>query len=110
MQSLVHIQSGKFRNIYMFVISNRKSFIPQILKVASPLRKKLIYFSPLGFEIQKNITIVKPENLSSTRSELFNDIFRTDKNPTHSWGTASIFQFSDIVFERTLIILMAIKI
>ena len=38
----------------MFVISKSKSFIPQILKVVSPLGKKLIYFSPLGFVIQKN--------------------------------------------------------
>ena len=38
----------------MFVTRNSKSFIPQILKAVSPLGKKLMYFSPLGFEIQKN--------------------------------------------------------
>ena len=45
-QSLVHIQLRKFGNNYMFVISNNKSFMPQILKVVSPLGKNLIYFVP----------------------------------------------------------------
>ena len=31
-----------------------RSFISQILKVVSPLGEKLMLFSPLGFEIQKN--------------------------------------------------------
>ena len=38
----------------MPVISNSKSFIPQTLKVVSPLGKSLIYFSPLEFVTQKN--------------------------------------------------------
>ena len=76
----------------MFVISSSKSFIPRILKVVSPLRKTLIHFSPLGFEIQKNY--------DSETSEFKFHSFRafqrylTDKNPTHSRGTASVFQFS----------------
>ena len=37
----------------MFVISDSKSFIRQILKVERPLGKKLIHFSPVGFVIQK---------------------------------------------------------
>ena len=49
-----NIQLSKFGNIHIFVTSNSRSFIPQILKVVSPLGKKLIYFSPLGFVIQKN--------------------------------------------------------
>ena len=52
-----------------FVIRNSKRFSPQILKVVSPLGKKLIFFSPLGFEIQKNYD---PE--SFTHSE---PIYRT---------------------------------
>ena len=72
-QSLVHIQFTKFWNIYMFVIDNSKSFIPQILKVMSPLVEKLIYFSPLGFLIEKNYASEISEfKLHSFRA--FNDI------------------------------------
>ena len=99
MLSLVHIQSwwrqgksSKFGNIYMFVIRNRKSFIPQILKFVSPLGKKFIYFSPLGFEIQKNYDSETSEfKLHSFRTFQW---YLTDKIPTHSRGTASIFHSS----------------
>ena len=68
-----------------------KSFIPEILKLVSLLGKKLIYFSPLGFEIQKKY------DSESSEFELnsFNASQRrlTDKNPTHSRKTASVFQF-----------------
>ena len=76
----------------MFVISNGKSFIPQILKVVSPLGEKLINFSPLGFVIQKNYDSETSEfKLHSFRA--FQQ-YLTDKNPTHSQRTGSVFQFS----------------
>ena len=42
------------QQIWKYLLGIGKSFIAQILKVVSPLRKKLVCFSPLGFEIQKN--------------------------------------------------------
>ena len=96
MQSLIHIQSSKVGNIYMFVISNRKSFIPQISKFVSFLGEKLIYSSPLGFEIQKNYD----SETSQFKLHSFRAFQRylTDKIPTHSRGTASISQFSSRSF------------
>ena len=73
----------------MFVISNSKSFIPQILKVVSPLGKKLIYFSHLGFMIQKNFDSEASEfKLHSFRAF---QRYLTDKNTTHGRGTVSTF-------------------
>ena len=48
------MEQNKLGNFYIFVISNSHSFIPQVFKVVGPLGKKIIFFSPLGFEIQKN--------------------------------------------------------
>ena len=71
LQSLVHIQLGKFG----------KSFIPQILKVVKPLGKKLIYFSHWGFVIQKNYDSETSEyKLHSFRAF---QRYLTDKNLTH---------------------------
>ena len=86
----------------MFSISNSKSFIPQILKVVGPLRKKLIYFSSLEFLIQKNY--------DSETSEFKHHSFRAfqqylaDRNPTHGRGAALIFQSDlvQVVFQHTL--------
>ena len=50
------------------VISNSKS--SQILKVVGPLRKKLVFFSLLGFEMQR-ITISKPQNSSFEEEHQF---------------------------------------
>ena len=89
MQSLVHIKLSKFENVYMFVISNSKDFITQIFKVVSPLG---IYFSSLGFVLQKNCGSETPEfKLHSFRAF---QRYPTDKNPTDGGGTVSIFQFS----------------
>ena len=73
MQSLVQIQVSKFGNIYTFVIRSSKSFIPQILKVLSPLEKKTNIFSPLGFEIQKNYGSEAIEFKRHSFTELFNN-------------------------------------
>ena len=40
--------------IFVFVISNNKSFISQNLKVVSPLGGKFDFFSRSGFEIQSD--------------------------------------------------------
>ena len=72
-QSLVHIQLSKSGNIYVFVISSRKGFISQSLKVVSPLGERLIILVPWDLQYKK-ITILKPQNSSSTHSELVNDI------------------------------------
>ena len=39
------MEQNKLRNLYIFLISNNHSFIPQILKVVSPLGKKIIFSS-----------------------------------------------------------------
>ena len=77
---------------YVFVMSNSKSFIPQILKVVYPLGEKLIYYSSLGFVIQKNCD----SETSDFKLSLFRAFQRylTDKNPRHIRGTPSSFQFS----------------
>ena len=65
----------------MFVISNGKSLIPQILKVVSSLGEKLFYFSPLGFLIQKNYDSETSEfKLHSFRAF---QRYLTDQNSTH---------------------------
>ena len=51
-------QVSKFGSIYMFVISNSKSLIPQSLKVVSPLRKKLIFLVSWAVKY-KRITILE---------------------------------------------------
>ena len=67
-------------------------FIPQILKVVSHCEKKLIYFSLLGFVIQKSYDSETSEfKLHSFRAF---QRYLTDKNPTHGRGTAAIFQFN----------------
>ena len=43
-----------FKNFYIFVISNNKSFIFQNLKVVGPLREKFDFFCHSGFEIQSD--------------------------------------------------------
>ena len=48
------MEQNKLGNFYIFVISDSQSIISQILKVVGPKGKKIIFFSPLGFEIQKN--------------------------------------------------------
>ena len=84
----------------MFVISNSKSFIPQILKAVCPLGIKLIYYSPLGFVIQKNYDSETSEfNLNSFSAF---QRYLTDKNPAHGRGAASFFfNLVRVVFERT---------
>ena len=65
----------------MFMIKNSKSFIAQILKVVSPLGKKLIFFSLLGFEIQKNYDSETSKfKLHSFRAF---QLYKKDWNPTH---------------------------
>ena len=92
----------------MFVISCSKSFIPQVLKVASSLGKKLIYFSSLGFVIWKNY--------DSKTSELKLHSFRafqrylTDNNLTRGGGTVSVFQFSSCSFLNDSVLLCGCEI
>ena len=84
----------------MFVISNSKSFLPQILKVVSPLGEKLIYFSPLAFVIRKNHDFETSEfKLCSFRA--FQQ-YLTDKNSSHGRRAASFFQFSADNFQMYL--------
>ena len=66
--------------------------VSQILKVVSPLGKKLFSFSPLGLEIQKDYD----SEISEFKLQSFRAFQRylTDKNPTPSRETASITQFS----------------
>ena len=88
-QSLVHTQVSKFGNIYTYMIRNGKSFIAQILKVVSPLGKRLIFFSPLEFKIKKNYDSETLDfKLHSFRAF---QRYLTDKNPTHGRGTVSVF-------------------
>ena len=47
-------QSKLFENLYIFSISNNKSFISQNFKVVGPLGGKFDFFSLSGFEIQSN--------------------------------------------------------
>ena len=82
----------------MFVISNSKNFIPQILKVVSPLGKNLIYFSPLGFVIQKNCDSETSEfKLHSFRAF---QRYQIDKNPDEEQH--QFFNLVHVVFKRTL--------
>ena len=90
---LCNIQLRKFENIYI-VISNSKSFVPQILKVVSPFGKKLIYFSPLGSVIQIDYDSETSEfKLHSFR--VF-ERYLTDKNPIEEQH--QFFQFSTSSF------------
>ena len=77
----------------MFMISESKSFIPQILKVVIPLTKKLIFFNHLGFEIQKNYD---SETLAFKFDSfrVFQRYLTDDQNARHSRRTVSVFQSS----------------
>ena len=57
----------------MFVISNSNSFIPQILKVVSPLGEKSFISVPWDLHY-KRITIPKLQNSRSAHLELLSDI------------------------------------
>ena len=108
MQSLVHNQLSKFGNIYMLVISISKSFIPPILKVVSPFRKYLIYFSPLGFVLQKNYDSETSEfKLHSFRA--FRQ-YLTGKSQRLVEEQHQFFNLVHVVFERTLDSLLSVNV
>ena len=99
--SLVHSQVSKFEYIYMFVIWTSKSFITQIWKFVSPLGKKLIFFSSIGFEIQSNYG---PETLEfELHSFRAFQLYLTDKNQHMVKEQCQFFILMHIVFECTVV-------
>ena len=85
------MEENKLGNFYIFVISNSQSFSPQILEVVGALGEKIIFFSPLGFEIQKN------SDYQTTKFKLHSfrafERYLTDKIQTHGRGTVSVLTF-----------------
>ena len=59
----------KPENFFIFVISNNKSFVSQILKVVGPLGENLIFSVSLDLKF-KAILIMKPQKSSSNQAEL----------------------------------------
>ena len=49
--------------------------------------------------------IIRPQNPGFTHSRL--QRYLTAKNPIHSRGTVSVFQFSALSFERTLVVIIS---
>ena len=75
------MEQNKLRNIYILVISNSYSFIPQTLNVVCPLGKKIIF--SVNWDLKhERITIIGPQR------------YLTDKKPTPGRGTVSVSQFS----------------
>ena len=50
----LYIQHSKNENVYLFVVSNTQSFTPTIFGVVGTLGVNLDFFSPVGFDIQRD--------------------------------------------------------
>ena len=81
----------------IFVISNNKSFISQTLKVEGPLREKLDFFSPSGFEIQSEFDYrTSKMKFYSVRAL---KCYVNEKNLIHRRVAATISKLSKQIFE-----------
>ena len=85
-----------FLNVYMLYVGNIQSFPPQIFEVVGPLRENLEFFSPLGFDIQRNsdheTPVIKLYSVRALKRYL------NEKN-LHGRVTATISKFSLQIFE-----------
>ena len=93
----LYIQHSKLEKFCIFVISNNKSFISQNLKFAGPLGGKFNFFSPSGFEIQRDF------DYRSSKIKFYSvralKCYLNEKNLMHDRVTATIPQFSPQIFE-----------
>ena len=81
----------------LFVISNKKSLIYQILKFVGPLRVKFHFFNPLGFEIQSDFDYKASEvKLFSVKAL---KQYLNEKNLIHGRETATFSKLNALNFE-----------
>ena len=87
----------KPENFCIFVISNNKSFIYQVLKVVGPLGGNSYFFSASRFEMQRNFDLKTSKSNSLSWSWLKH--YLSEKCLIHGRETAMISQFSALIFE-----------
>ena len=76
-------------NVYLFQIGNIQSFTSQIFGVIGPLRVKLDFDSPFGFDVQRNSDLLLQKS-SSTQSKLKLKLIPNKENLIHGRETAPI--------------------
>ena len=91
------MQYGKPEDVCIFMISNTKGCISQILKVIGPLGGYFDFLSPSRFKIQSDFNYRTSEiKLYSVRTL---NRYLSQKNPILGRETATMSKFSVLIFE-----------
>ena len=99
---------SKPEKICIFVISNSKSFIFQILKVVGPLGGNFDFFSPSGFEFESDFDY----NTSKMKFQSFRVLKRylNEKRLIRGREAATVSKFGELIFETYCVVRVKIEV